>query len=75
MLGSEYISTPSAASATVPNTGTARHTARINPANFLNAFVEEGTKWIHLDIAGTADNDGTGATGAMIRSVVNMFSK
>ena len=44
-------------------------------ANFLNAFVEEGTKWIHLDIAGTADNDGTGATGAMIRSVVNMFSK
>ena len=36
---------------------------------------EEGTKWIHLDIAGTADNDGTGATGAMIRSVVNMFSK
>ena len=20
-------------------------------ANFLNAFVEEGTKWIHLDIA------------------------
>ena len=39
-------------------------------ANFLNAFVEEGTKWIHLDIAGTADNDGTGATGAMIRSVV-----
>lgn len=42
-------------------------------ANFLEAFVEEGTQWIHLDIAGTADNDGTAATGAMIRSVVNMY--
>lgn len=42
-------------------------------ANFLNAFVEEGIKWIHLDIAGTADNDGTGATGAMIRSVVEFM--
>lgn len=44
-------------------------------ANFLEAFIEEGTKWIHLDIAGTADKDGTGATGAMIRSVVNMVRK
>lgn len=42
-------------------------------ANFLAAFIENDTKWIHLDIAGTADNDGTGATGAMIRSVVNML--
>lgn len=42
-------------------------------ANFLEAFVEEGTKWIHLDIAGTADNDGTAATGAMVRSVVNVL--
>lgn len=42
-------------------------------ANFLAEFVEEGTEWIHLDIAGTADNNGTGATGAMIRSVVNML--
>ena len=44
-------------------------------ANFLQAFVDEGVEWIHLDIAGTADNDGTAATGAMIRSVVNMFNK
>lgn len=43
-------------------------------ANFLEAFVEKGTKWIHLDIAGTADKDGTGATGAMIASVVNFIS-
>ena len=43
-------------------------------ANFLEAFIEEGTQWLHLDIAGSADNDGTGATGAMIRSVVNMIN-
>lgn len=44
-------------------------------ASFLNAYVEEPTKWIHLDIAGTADNDGKAATGAMIRSVVNVLQK
>ena len=43
-------------------------------ANFLAAFVNDDVKWIHLDIAGTADNDGTGATGAMIRSVVNFIA-
>ena len=42
-------------------------------ANFLESFVEKDTQWIHLDIAGTADQDGTGATGAMIRSVVEMM--
>lgn len=42
-------------------------------ANFLEAFIEEGTEWIHLDIAGTADNNGTAATGAMVRTVVKMF--
>lgn len=44
-------------------------------ANFLNAFIEDGVKWIHLDIAGTADNDGKAATGAMVRSVVNVLQK
>lgn len=43
-------------------------------ANFLEAFIEKDTKWLHLDIAGTADNDGTKATGAMIRSVVKMIN-
>lgn len=41
-------------------------------ACFLKQFINEETKWIHLDIAGTANND-IGATGAMIRSVVNML--
>ncbi|MCD7808684.1 MAG: leucyl aminopeptidase [Erysipelotrichaceae bacterium] len=42
-------------------------------ASFLQQFIEEDTKWIHLDIAGTADHGGKGATGVMIRSVVNML--
>lgn len=44
-------------------------------ANFLEAFVNNDVDWIHLDIAGTADNNGTAATGAMVRTVVNMFQK
>ena len=44
-------------------------------ANFLEAFIEPETKWIHLDIAGTSDQDGIGATGAMIRSVVNLLNE
>ena len=35
----------------------------------------EDHPWMHLDIAGTADNDGKAATGAMIRSVVNVLQK
>ncbi len=42
-------------------------------ANFLEAFVNDDVEWIHLDIAGTSDNDGTAATGAMIRTVSHMF--
>lgn len=38
-------------------------------ANFLEAFINEGVEWIHLDVAGTADCNGTGATAAMVRSV------
>lgn len=44
-------------------------------AAFLSQFIEKETKWIHLDIAGTADNGGTAATGVMIRSVVNVLQK
>ena len=42
-------------------------------AAFLEHFVNKGVPWIHLDIAGTAFNEKKGATGAMVRSLVNMF--
>ena len=42
-------------------------------ANFLECFINEGVEWIHLDIAGTSDNEHKGATGTMIRSVVQLL--
>mgnify|MGYP002983270924 FL=1 len=41
-------------------------------AAFLEEFIEEGTKWIHLDIAGTSDKDEV-ATGVMIETIVHFF--
>ncbi|OUQ74988.1 hypothetical protein B5E48_11400 [Massilimicrobiota sp. An105] len=41
-------------------------------ACLLNEFVEDGNKWIHLDIAATAKTP-DGATGAMIRSIVELL--
>src|SRR5690606_26716332 len=44
-------------------------------AAFLEEFVEEGSKWVHLDIAGTAFrtspayNEFYGATGAMVKTL------
>ena len=40
-------------------------------ANFLQAFVNDGIKWIHIDIAGVSDHPEKGATGKMIRSLVH----
>ncbi len=42
-------------------------------ACFLEAFIDEGVEWIHLDVAGIAHRDSQGATGEMIRSMVNVF--
>lgn len=50
-------------------------------AAFLEEFIEEGTQWIHLDIAGTSDiakdNDyiHAGATGVMIETIVHYFEQ
>ena len=41
-------------------------------ACLLNEFVEDENKWIHLDIAATAKTP-DGATGAMIRSIVELL--
>jgi leucyl aminopeptidase len=40
---------------------------------FLEHFVDKKVPWLHLDIAGTAYNEKTGATGTMVRTLVNMF--
>lgn len=59
-------------SADMKNKGSRMGGASIAGA-FLEHFVERDVPWIHLDIAGTAYNDKTGATGTMVRTLVNMF--
>jgi leucyl aminopeptidase len=52
----------------------------ITAAEFLHQFVEEGIKWIHCDIAGTADVTSSsayyskGATGVGIRTLIEYLS-
>ena len=70
---SEYFAKLKSASADFKNSVGKPGAGASVAANFLEAFIEEGTEWIHLDIAGTADNNGTAATGAMVRTVVKMF--
>lgn len=42
-------------------------------AAFLEEFVEKGTSWIHLDIAGTSSTANGLATGVMVKSFVEYF--
>ena len=41
-------------------------------AAFIEEFIEDGTSWIHLDIAGTASNK-QGGTGVMVKSFAELF--
>ena len=43
-------------------------------AAFIEEFVDKDTKWIHLDIAGTANESKTGATGVMVKTFMKFFS-
>ncbi|MBN2604217.1 MAG: leucyl aminopeptidase family protein [Bacilli bacterium] len=42
-------------------------------AAFIEEFIEPGTKWIHLDIAGTASKEKIGATGVMVKTFTELF--
>ena len=42
-------------------------------AAFIEAFIEKDTKWIHLDIAGTAALEEKGATGVMVKTFTELF--
>lgn len=44
-------------------------------AAFIEEFIDEDTKWIHLDIAGTSSNKNDGATGVMVKSFMKYFVK
>ncbi len=42
-------------------------------AAFIEKFIEDGTKWIHLDIAGTAANKDNEGTGVMVKTFTELF--
>lgn len=60
--------------ADMKNSSEVRLMGASSAAYFLSRFIEEGNKWIHLDIAGTADKSGV-ATGVMIRSLYSFLNK
>ena len=44
-------------------------------AAFIEKFIEDGTSWIHLDIAGTAATKDNEGTGVMVKSFTELFDK
>ena len=67
--------------ADLKNLGASRYGGACTAAGFLEHFVEEGTKWAHIDIAGTAwwnsDKATTpkGGTGFPVRALDNLIAK
>lgn len=49
-----------------------RNAGASQAAAFIENFIEEDTKWIHLDIAGTA-SDKNGGTGVMVKTFIELF--
>lgn len=70
--GQAYLDMIQSNSADLKNSSGQRGGGASVAASFLESFVEKDVAWIHLDIAGMADN-AQGATGVMIRSLVNLF--
>jgi len=58
--------------ADIKNTG-GRLAGASTAAQFIAEFIEKDTKWIHLDIAGTASNELKEATGVMVKSFTELF--
>ena len=58
--------------ADIKNTG-GRLAGASTAAQFIAEFIEKDTKWIHLDIAGTASNEKKEATGVMVKSFTELF--
>lgn len=58
--------------ADIKNTG-GRLAGASTAAQFIAEFIEKDTKWIHLDIAGTASNEKQGATGVLVKSFTELF--
>ena len=51
-----------------------RNAGASQAAAFIEKFIEDDTKWIHLDVAGTA-TDTNGGTGVMVKTFTELFCK
>jgi len=69
----EYLDILKSDSADIANSKPGTGGGASQAASFLGSFINEGVQWIHLDIAGTSDSGHSGATGAMIRSIVTLL--
>lgn len=58
--------------ADIKNTG-GRLAGASTAAQFIAEFIDKDTKWIHLDIAGTASNEKKEATGVMVKTFTEFF--
>lgn len=65
----EHIKSPIA---DLANIGSAKGGGSITAALFLQEFVEQGTPWAHLDIAGPVWHDKKGATGYGVRLLTRL---
>lgn len=72
-IGQEYLDMLKSDSADFKNSAGKPGGGASVAASFLEAFVNEDVEWIHLDVAGIAHKQGKGATGEMVRSLVNIF--
>ncbi|MBQ0064518.1 MAG: leucyl aminopeptidase family protein [Firmicutes bacterium] len=70
-LDEDYIKMLESTSADLKNCASEPIAGASVAANFLQEFVDEETKWIHLDIAGVSDIKGK-STGAMIRTMAEL---
>lgn len=69
-LHDSYLKMLDSHSADIKNSSIKRGGGASVAACFLKQFVDDSIKWIHLDVAGSADHEDRGATGVMIRSMV-----
>jgi leucyl aminopeptidase len=60
--------------ADMKNSGGAQAGASVAAA-FLEKYINPGTRWIHLDIAGTASDEKYWASGVMVKSFTELFCK
>ena len=72
-LDEEYSEMMRSEVADILNSNPNRRAHPIQGASFLQYFVADGMKWVHLDIAGVASTDKSGPSGFGVRLLAQLF--